>query len=107
MRLPCAVCSERCPHSPVSPPLAAGDGGAQEREAATRLVLQVFPDADIDSSQIHGMSGPGGEPMQVTISCDGSTIAEVAQRDLFRKNGHRAAPEIIERLTEFKRQLDD
>lgn len=45
-------------------------------------------------------------PMRVTIACDGVTVADVAQRDLFKKNGHRASPEILEKLREFKEERE-
>ena len=53
-------------------------------------------DAKIQSKE-HG-------PMQVVIECNGTKIAQVAQRDLFRKYRWPAKPEIDQLLNMYKEE---
>jgi len=67
---------------------------SQERDAATRFVLEVFPDAKVcQICQGHG----------VKISTkDGAEIVSVSQRDMYSKYKRPAKPTVIKALEEFK-----
>merc|ERR1712072_834279 len=73
---------------------ASLDGGRQERDAGTRFLLEVFPDAKVcQVCQGHG----------VKISTkDGTEIVSVSQRDMYSKYKWPAKPKIIKALEEFK-----
>ena len=46
----------------------------QERDAASRFIKDVFPDAEVRAKQVDE------RPVQVKISCDGEEIITVPQR---------------------------
>lgn len=68
----------------------------QERDAATRFIKKVFPDAEVKAVQLDE------RPIRVKISYEGEEIIDVAQRDLFGKYGWPAEKEIVSALTKLK-----
>ena len=58
----------------------------------------IFPDSEVSSTQINE------RPIRVTIASGGKTLVEVAQRDLFAKNGWPAEKAITEALTKLKKE---
>lgn len=65
------------------------DGGKQEGSAAASAIQSVFPNATVRQTRVNSY------PCVVTIkSGSGSTVWTGAQRNLFRKYGHPALPEI-------------
>ena len=73
----------------------------QERDAATSFIKNVFPDAEVEATQVNK------RPVTVKIECDGVQIVEVKQRDLFGKYGWPAEEEITQALTKFKEENSD
>lgn len=58
----------------------------QERDAATRFIKQVFPDAEVSATQLPKDDECGGTgDMRVKISSGGVELVDVPQRDLFSK----------------------
>ena len=43
-------------------------------------------------------------PMRLIVECNGTVISDVAQRDMFRKYGYPAKPDIIERLQMYQEE---
>ena len=70
----------------------------QERDAASRFIRNVFPDAEIRATQLNE------RPTQVKISCEGNEIICVPQRDLFSKYGWPAEDEVTAALVQFKEE---
>jgi 23S rRNA G2445 N2-methylase RlmL len=70
----------------------------QERDKATALIKEVFPDAKVEAQV--GSSG-------VSISCDGTHIVSCSQRDLYRKYQWPAAPKIKQHLALFKSMKEE
>ena len=68
----------------------------QERDAATRFIKGVFPEAEVRATQLDD------RPTQVKISCEGVDIITVPQRDLFSKYDWPAEEAITEALVKFK-----
>ena len=58
--------------------------------------MSIFPDANVQSSQVNNY------PIEVEIKTDGVSVWKGSQKGLFRKNGHRAVPEIKKKLTALK-----
>lgn len=42
--------------------------------------------------------------MRLIVECNGTVISDVAQRDMFRKYGYPAKPDIIERLQMYQEE---
>lgn len=78
-----------------------GDGGEQERDAATRFIKAVYPDADVKVTRVDE------RPIRVKISSGGKELVDVAQRDLFGKYGWPAEAEITEALKKFKAEQEE
>ena len=77
------------------------DGGRQEFQAASDVVKGVFPDASVEARP------EDTYPVRVSIQDvrTGKVIWKGDQRDLFKKYGHRAVPEIREALLAFSQEI--
>ena len=73
----------------------------QEKEAATRFIKNVFPDAEINATRLRS------RPIRVKISAGGRELVDVPQRDLFGKYGWPAEKPITEALTKFKAETQE
>ena len=79
---------------------ACGYGGDQEREKATSIIKEVFPNASVTAEANYNSS--------VTISETGTkqNIITVPQRDLYRKYRWPAEPKVKEMLEIFKEEYE-
>lgn len=57
------------------------DGGDQERAVVTQFIKEVVPDAIVQPKQV--------SKVEIRVETDGQEIFKSAQREFFKKNGHR------------------
>jgi len=72
----------------------------QERDAATRFVKEVFPNAYVHAKCDTTLSGFG--TVRVLLSESGKELVKVKQRDLYRKYQWPARTTIIAALRKFE-----
>ena len=63
---------------------------------------QVFPDAKVEAK----LWRPPGSSDRVQIKCNGTEVANVAQRDMYAKYRWPARKEIVEKLAMYKEEFD-
>lgn len=76
----------------------------QERDAATRFIKNVFPNAEV-RAKVATDACEGGTN-RVIISSGGRELVAVEQRDLFSKYGWPAEQEITDAMTQFKDAIE-
>mgnify|MGYP006116412613 CR=1 FL=1 len=69
---------------------------------AVATVKEIFPDAKVTP-----VLGQRQGRDTVIVKCSGIEIANVAQRDLYRKYGWPAKKEIVARLQAFKEEMEN
>ena len=77
------------------------DGGGQERDKAMALIKEQFPDAEIEAKS--------NSSNRVVIEVQKpfhAEVANVAQRDLYRKYQWPAAPGMTEKLQMLKEEIN-